>query len=145
MALSGCFTYVPVGNQPVPAGQEIRITLSRQAMAALPEEVAAPGTVLQGVYTGQEGGELRIRVPVWSRDRLVGPELRQEARIPLNEVQELAIRRLDTPRTLLVTAGSVAAATGLVLAIMQSSGNVIRSPGEGPEQFRFPLARFPLP
>jgi hypothetical protein len=39
-ALAGCYTYVPAEISTVPAGQEVRVYLTRGAVAGLPEDVA---------------------------------------------------------------------------------------------------------
>lgn len=143
--LSGCYTYVPAEPEAVPAGREVRISLSREARTALPEEILAGGPFLRGRLVGRDDDSLMLYIPVVVRQEgTLAAAIGQNVRVPASEVVELQRRELDGFRTGLVVAGVVGAATGIVLLIMDASGSPLSGPQQTPELVRVPVFSVPV-
>jgi hypothetical protein len=143
--LAGCFVYVPADPATIPAGEEIRIFVSRVGMAQLPIEVASNGTYLNGRFEGRIADSVRVRVPVATRQvGFMTQDLRQEVRVPAGEVVQFERRELSRGRTALLVAGGVAGGAAVVALI---SGSITGGddPGPGDDLSRIPLLSIPVP
>ena len=128
--LSGCFVYVPADPATVPAGNDVRVFVSRVGMAQLPVEVAGNGTYLIGRFDGRIADSLRVRVPVAARQvGFITQDLRQEVRVPTGEVVQFERRELSRGRTALFVAGGVAGGAAIVALI---SGSLTGGGDPGP-------------
>lgn len=142
--LSGCFSYIPAELGTVPPGGEVRVYLTRVAMAQLPEEIPSGRPYLAGSLVSHERDSLMVRVPVASRqDGVHSVAIRQDVRVPTREILDFQRREFSPARTGLLVAGTVGLATAIILTIIEASGSE-RGPGELPELSRVPLFSFPL-
>src|SRR5687767_427701 len=81
--LSGCFRYVPAELGALPAGQDVRLELTRVGFAQLPEIPNATGPDLSGKLTRQDANRLFVSVPVNVRmGGIVTQTVQQEVSIP---------------------------------------------------------------
>lgn len=146
--LAGCFHYRPVEPAGAPLGEEVRVRLTREGAAALPEEL--PGLaagVVRGRVTGREDGRLRLRVPVAvQQDGLVARELGREVEVPAAAILGVERRALSRGRTALAVAGGLGAAAMLWASL--GEGRNEGGTGAPPppiEAVRIPFVSFPLP
>ena len=142
--LSGCYTYVPAELATVPAGQEVRIYLSRGALAALPEEIPANGMSVRGTLVGQEADSLAVGVRVSTRQPgLMMEDLRQVVKVGTGEVMDVQRREFSGSRTALLMAGAAGAAAGVLTLIASARGDSgLGDPND--EVSRVPLFSLPL-
>ena len=107
----GCFTYVPTELGAVPEGSEIRVRLSRQALAELPEIPDDVGSTLRGTLLRSADEQLVVRVPVARQSvALVTTSLGQDITVSWSQIIEAERREFSRVRTVLVLAGGAAAA-----------------------------------
>jgi hypothetical protein len=115
----GCFTYVPTELVALPEGSEIRVRLSRQALAELPEIPDDVGSTLRGTFLRNADEQLVVRVPVAVRSvALVTTSLGQDITVPWSQIIEAERREFSRVRTVLLLAGGAAA----VVAFFNSLG-----------------------
>lgn len=112
----------------MPAGEHVRVHLSRQGFAALPESTNLSRPRLAGTLVSREGDQLRLRVPT-ATDGFT-TTLAEELVIPARDVVRFETRELSRIRTGIVVAGSVASAIALYLTF--EKGNPF-SPDEAEE------------
>jgi len=143
--LSACFTYVPAELETVPPGDEVRVYLTRRALAELPEEFAPGGSYVAGSFAGQGEDSLRVRVPVSARQPgFLSMDLRQEVHVPASEVLQIERRQFSYSRTALLVAGAAGGATAIIAFITSSLGEG----GAGDENLDvtlIPLFSIPIP
>jgi hypothetical protein len=137
--LGGCYRYLPAPLEVAPRDTDVRVHLSRVALARVPEEFPTGGTFLTGRIVGVEADSLVLRVPVSRAAGYGMQELRQDLHIPRGEIIDIERRQVSAARTTLTVAAAGGAAAALVILIMDASGNADADPGEGPDQMRFPL------
>jgi hypothetical protein len=132
---SGCFTYMPAEFGTVPAGDDVRVHLTRQGIANLPELPTQKGPTLTGKLLSTDGEQLRVRAPVaLQQDGLVTRPLGQEVMIPAGEVLLIERRVFNRTRSsIAVGVGAVA----LAIAIASFHDSDPRTP-ETPERPREP-------
>src|SRR6185503_9109641 len=103
--LAGCYTYVPAQVSAVPPGNEVRVYLTRGAVAALPEDVAPTDLnrlFVDGRLMAEEQDSLLVGVRVGSRDPgTLSSDLRQLIKVRTAEVVDLQARHFSKPRTAL--------------------------------------------
>jgi hypothetical protein len=138
--LSACFSYVPAEFEAVPAGEDIRIYLTRQGLAELGDIRDEDGPFLKGTLLRREGDRLFVRVPVANRQ--VGfftERIGQDVPVRTSEIIQLERRRLDRVGTGLLVGGTAAAAAAVVVLIIKATGreDVIEPPP--PDELRIPL------
>lgn len=143
--LSGCFSYVPAEPASVPAGEEVRVFLTRDAVLELQDAIPTSGSALRGRITGREDDLLTLRVPVTApRAGLQAPDIGQDVRIATGQILELQRREFSPARTGLLVAGAAGAASMIILLIMDDAGATPQpGPGDGPEVIRIPLLSLP--
>jgi hypothetical protein len=129
LLLNACFRYRPADLGAVPEGSRVRVQLTRQAFAALPEIPYQPGPRLAGTLVGRNGDELLVRVPI-TADALNGGMLGQQVAIPASGIVELESRELDRTRTAIAIATGVAGVVALYVGF--EKGKPFQS--ENPEQ-----------
>jgi hypothetical protein len=146
-ALSGCYTYVPIELSSVPAGSDVRVFLTRAAVATLPEDVAP--TDLNALYvTGRlearEADSLMVGVPVGARDAtLISPNIRQLVKVRTAEVVDVRRRQFSVPRTALLTAGTVGLGA-FVISLIFGANDGGSTPDPNEDVSRVPVGIFPL-
>lgn len=146
LLLSGCFGYRGMEPGVVPVGEEVRVHLTRQGVADLPEIPERSGSVVRGRVTRREGDRLVLRVPVaLQQDGLLTRELGREVAIEAGQIERLERRELSRGRTALAVAGGLGAAAMLWASLEggRSEGGDGR-PEPPVESVRIPLFRLPL-
>jgi hypothetical protein len=114
-ALSGCHVYVPTELRAVPPGQEVRVYLSRAAVAALPEEVAPSGALyLGGRMESQEADTVVLGVRMPRDVGVVSQELRQMVKVGTGQIVDIQRREFSKPRTALLVGGAVIGAALII-------------------------------
>jgi hypothetical protein len=145
VTMTGCFTYVPADVTTVPPGHEVRVYMSRQALAALPEDIQADGLFLRGALTAQEADSLTLGVPVATGQSGVAlTEIRQNVRVPMAEVVEVQRREFSGGRTALAVGGSAIGAAFIIALILKAAGAGDGGNDDGPDLARAPLFTIPL-
>jgi hypothetical protein len=141
LLLCGCYQYFPVAPDAIPPDQELRVFLSRRALAELPEGIPTSTNYVEGRLVRATADSLLLMVPV---SRTVdGPgarDLRQNVYVPKLEVVDVQRRHLSRPRTALTLLGGVAA--GLIL-VQAADTDASEPPNQaGSEGIRIPLDAF---
>jgi hypothetical protein len=123
---SGCFTYIPAEFGAVPAGDDVRVHLTRQGIADLSELPIQIGSTLTGTLLSTDGEQLRVRAPVaLQQDGLVTRSIGQEVMIPARAVVLIERRVFNRTRSSIVLGVGAAA---LALAIVSFQDSDPRSP-----------------
>jgi hypothetical protein len=138
--LVGCFRYVPTPLETAPTTEDVRVHLTRVALAQVPEDFPTGDTFLSGRLVAVAPDSVVLRVPVTRRvDGFGVPELRQDVHIARGGIVEVQRQEVDGLRTGLTVAAATGAATALVLLIIDASGSSDPDPGDLPDQMRVPL------
>jgi hypothetical protein len=147
LLVTGCFTYRPAELSTLPEGGQVRVQLTRQGFAALPEMRTQSGPRLSGTLVSRNDDQLRLRVAI--ADEL-NKSLGQEFVIPAHDVVQFETRELSRTRTALASVGGIAAAAALYLTF--EKGNPFSrddpEPPEEEEPFRnrfLRVLRFSIP
>lgn len=142
--LTGCFSYVPASLETVPAGTDIRVYLTRQGLADLPEPLEQDGPFLTGTLVRREDERVFIRVPIAPRQEgFYTSTFGQDVSLATGEIVQLERRKLDRAGTALLVGGTAAAAGAVIFLIVEAFGE----PGkpEPPEpELRIPLFSIPV-
>lgn len=140
-----CYRYVPAELTAVPAGEDVRLHLSRAGMEALQPLSADPEPIVSGLAVRRDGERLLLRIPVRARpETFYGEAVGQDVWIPTAGIVQLERREIDRVRTGLLTAASVGAAAAVLFAIMDDAhgGMDIRPPGDDTQMQGFSI---PIP
>jgi hypothetical protein len=110
--------YVPTELRAVPAGQEVRLYLSRAGVAALPEEVTVNGALyLSGRMESQQQDTVVLGVRMPRDVGVVSQELRQMVKVGTGQIVDVRRQELSTPRTALLVGGGVLGAALIIRMI----------------------------
>lgn len=142
LGLAGCFVYMPAELQSVPAGESVRVRLSRAAAEEL--ELIAPGggSVVRGTLVRRDANALFVRVPIATRREGVATRpIEQEVAIAPGEILELELRRRSGGRTALFVGGTAAVAAMVVGMILTGDRDRVIRDDEPPSEIRLPLGR----
>lgn len=143
---SGCFRYVPVAPGAVPPGADVRVYVSRRAMADVPEELASGGAYLTGRLARATADSVLLQLPVTRADAATGTlDLRQNVFLPASEIVEVRLRELSRSRTFFAVGGAAGLGLAIVAVVIDARGNSVDDPGEGPDQIRIPLFSISAP
>jgi hypothetical protein len=108
LVASSCFRYVPAELGALPAGDQVRLELTRVGFAQLPELPNVTGPDLNGTLIRWEPDRLFLRVPVNVRlDGLVTQTVQQELTIPASDIVQMEHRVLSRGRTALSVGGGL--------------------------------------
>jgi hypothetical protein len=144
--LSGCYSWIPVELDAAPAGPELRVFMSRRALADVPEGIPMSATYLTGRLSRQTQDSILIQVAV---SRLVDApgamDLRQNVFLPKNEIVDVQYRLLNRAKTIMALVGSASLATGLLTVVISSGGNADDQTPDFGDRIRIPLVAFPAP
>jgi hypothetical protein len=110
---TGCFTYRASELPSVAEGAEVRVQLTRQGFAALPDIPTQSGLRLSGKLVARSDDQLRMRVPVAMEGRTT--TVAQELVIPVLDIARFETRTLSRARTGLAVAGGVGIAIAFYL------------------------------
>jgi hypothetical protein len=102
---TGCFTYRASDLPSLAEGAEVRVQLTRQGFAALPDIPTQSGLRLSGTLVSRSEDQLRMRVPVASEGRTT--TVAQELVIAVHDIDRFESRTLSRSRTALAVAGGL--------------------------------------
>jgi hypothetical protein len=143
--LSACYTYMPAQIETVPAGQEVRATLTRQGRIDLPESFELDDPFVSGKVVRRESDQLFLSIPVARQQQgFHVSQITQEVGIRTGDIADLQVRKLDGVKTGLFVLGSAAAAVGVVYAIIEASSRSNQNGSPPLEEFRIPLISIPI-
>ena len=142
LALTGCYVYVPAEVQTVPPGENVRLRVSRGALAELAEVVPGGEPVVRGTLVRREQDRLFVRVPITTRRvGFMNQPITQDVGIAAGEILEMELRRKSNGRTALFVAGTGVVAAAVIGTIVTGDRDrVIRDDGP-PDEIRIPLGR----
>jgi hypothetical protein len=142
LGLTGCYVYVPAEVQTVPPGENVRLRVSRGALAELEEVVPGGEPVVRGTLVRRERDRLFVRIPVATRQQgFMSQPITQDVGIAAAEILEFELRRKSNGRTALFVAGTGAVAALVIGTIVAGDRDrVIRDDGP-PDEIRIPLGR----
>ncbi len=144
LILCGCFSYVPAPIETVPAGQDVRVYMSRRGMAELPEELEPNGPFLTGTLIRREEEHLFIRVPVARvQQGFHSTQIGQEISVPTGEIVQVQRRQFNRAGTGLLVVGTAASATAIVFLITKAFASREGNPPPI-EEIRIPLFSLPV-
>jgi hypothetical protein len=130
----------------VPSDEDVRVHVTRAALARVPEEFPTGGSYVTGRIVAMAADSVVIRVPVTRRTEAIGmPALRQDLYIHRAEIVDVERREVSGLRTGLAVAAATGAAAALVALIIEASGGPDDVLGEPPDQLRLPLVVVPGP
>jgi hypothetical protein len=146
LGMSGCYTYIPTDLAAAPENAELRVYMSRRALADIPEDIPTGGTFLTGRLARQTPDSILLQVPVSRRVEGGGAlDLRQNVFLPTTEIVDVQFRQLNKPRTFISVGGGVVVGALLVLGVIDAGGEPNPPPGQGEDQIRIPFLSFPAP
>jgi hypothetical protein len=145
--LAGCYTYVPAELATVPPGGEVRVYLTRTAVATLPEDVAPTDLArlyVNGRLTAQERDSITLGIRVGAGTSVMPTsDLRQLVKVRTAEIVDLQRRQFSTPRTGLLVGAGVGVAAAVITLIFQAQSDVhIGDPND--DTSRVPILTFPM-
>jgi hypothetical protein len=142
LVLTGCFVYVPAEVQTVPAGESVRLRVSRGALVEIAEVMPGGEPVLRGTLVRRDQDRLFVRVPIATRRvGFTDQPITQDLGIAAGDVLEVELRRRSGARTAAFVASTGAvAATVIGLIVVGGRDRVIRNDGP-PDEIRLPLGR----
>jgi hypothetical protein len=136
---------VQVPVETVPPGLDVRVYLTRQGMADLPDLPDQGGPFLSGRLLRRDDQQLFVSVPVARRQEgFYSSQIGQEVGIRTGEIVQLERRQLNRASTGLFVAGTAVAAATVIFAIIDASRRPDQQLPPGPEEFRVPLFSFPV-
>jgi len=141
---SGCYRYTATDVTAAPAGQAVRILVTRQGASQLAQitPIGAVSGTITGTMAGVEDDDLLLNVSVGERrDGFLTVDLMQTIRVPTGEILSLEKRELDKVGTGFAIAGASALAVGIVFGIIEGFG-IGSPPDDGPpvDDFSFDIA-----
>lgn len=150
-ALSGCYSYVPVDLEAVRPGEDVRVTITREAAERM--EPALPGdrTTLEGEVVQAEPGSLWVSVATGRRQSGFQFErMGQTVIFDWDETLEVELRTLEKQRTATAIGAAVVAVGAITWTALsgKTGGKSGPGPGDGPADDPFlwtiSLLRLPL-
>ena len=145
LLLSGCFTYVPTQLSTVPAGEDVRVHLTRRAVVELSELSPQIQEALTGTLVGTNGDRVTLRVPVAARQEgFFRSPILQDIPVPTSEILSVERREFSSARTGLFVAGGAGVAAIIIGMIISGSDSPDADPGPGEEEIRIPFFSIPV-
>ena len=143
--LSGCYSWIPVELGAAPTGPELRVFMSRRALADVPEGIPQGANWVTGRLERQTQDSILIQVPVSRTVDAPGAlDLRQNVFLPKEEIVDVQFRQLNRPKTVMALIGGGALVTALLTLVISSGGEPDQQPTVE-DQIRVPLLAFPAP
>lgn len=144
--LSACYQYAPATLEAVPPGAEVRVFMSRRALAEIPDDVPTSTTFVSGRIGRVDADSLLLQVLVSRRlDAPGAMDLRQNVLVPREEIVELQHRELNRPKTAMALLAGGALGTALLTVVVSAGGEPDAEQMPGPDQIRIPLFSLPVP
>jgi hypothetical protein len=139
LAASACFEYVPVAPAAIPAGQDVRVYLSRRGLADLPEDLPTGRSFVVGRWTKATADSVMLQVPVVSRlEDPNAPDIRQNLLVARGDVVDVRRRRFSPAHTVLAIGAAVGGGAVIVTVVLRAGGDQPTDAPEGPDQSRIP-------
>lgn len=113
LLFSGCFSYIPTELGTLQEGGQVRVQMTRQGFAALPEIPNQSGPRLAGTLVSRNDDQLRLLVPITVEG--LNKTLGQQLVIQASDVVQFERRELSRTRTVIAIAGGLVTATALYL------------------------------
>jgi hypothetical protein len=137
--LSGCYSYVVVPIASLPPGQNARIRLSNEGLVEVRELAENSEPVLAGTLVRRDENRafFHVRIATVQEGALYAPVL-QEIPISTRNILQVERRELNRTRTVLVAAGSAAAAAVLLGMIIEAYGSTPLPPPGDSDDARAP-------
>jgi hypothetical protein len=142
---SGCFSYVQAPVESVPAGQDVRVYLTREGIAELRDVAESDRPFVSGRLVRREEQRLLVSVPIARQQTgFYSKPIGQEVSIPTLEIVQLERRKLNRAGTGLLVAGTAAATAVVIYTIIEAGRPPDPNGPPGPEEFRRPGFSFPI-
>lgn len=148
LATSGCFRYVPAQLETTPAGEGVRVLVTRQGATELASvaEVDPDVPRVDGTVVGVEEGTLLLQVPVGRRQEgFIASNLNQMVRVPTGEILSFQRRELDGFATGALLAGSAVVITAAIAFIFDPFGDSSLDPEDPPDDLLLRFGLFSIP
>jgi hypothetical protein len=111
LLFSGCFSYIPAELGTLPDGAQVRVQLTRQGVATLPEVLDQSGPRVAGTIVWRNDEQLLLRVP--TATNILNTTLGQQVVIPTHDIVRFEARRFNRTRTAIVIGGGLTLAAAL--------------------------------
>ena len=112
--LSGCFSYRGAELASLPQGRQVRVHLTREGFAALPQTTDLSRPRISGTLLSRDNDQMRVRVPdVFATS---GTNATLEYVVPTRDIVAVEVRELSRTRTGLAVAAGIATAAAFYLA-----------------------------
>ena len=142
---TACYSYMPAQVETVPAGQNVRMMVTREGRLDLPETIEPEGAFIAGKLIRREADHLLVSIPIAQRQQgFYVSQIAQDVSVRTSEVVQIELRKVDTVKTGLFVIGTAAAAIGIVYAIIEAGS---RSSDDGippVDEFRIPVLSIPI-
>jgi hypothetical protein len=140
LGASGCFVYVPGDAASVPAGESVRVRLTRAAGTELRELTTDEPSVVRGTVLRREPERLLLRVPLAARrDGFAMQPIAQDVGIATADIVDLELRRKSAGRTALLAAGTGAVGLVVIGMILGGARDPVLDAPEPPNELRVPI------
>ena len=135
--LSGCFSYKAAEPASLPQGGQVRVHLTRQGFAALPETTDLSRPRISGTLVSRDNDHVRVRVPL--AFAAPGADAARDYVVPARDILVVEVRELSRMRTGLAVASGIAAAAAFYIAFEKGNpfSNDNAKPPEEEGSFRF--------
>ena len=128
---SGCFSYRATTLESVGPGETVRVRISPEEADRLVEVRLTDERLVDGVLVANGGDGLLLDTTLGVSDPSRGTRaLTQRITIPISEVREVEMRRINWLKTGVV-GGAIAAGVGVVIAAAAAGGGGSPDPGGG--------------
>jgi len=143
---AACYSYQPIQPAAAPPGMEVRARITGAAFdRVVPLLGSFDSRILVGSVVENNNGAMTLEVPNGSRANVPSEVIETHARVPLGpgDLVSLEQKKLDVPRTLILTGGIVAAVAAAASVALRSGadpqpGNITPDP---PPITRIPIFR----
>ena len=115
--VTGCYSYSPAGLESIHPGHAVRVRLTAAEAERLEPIRVTDARLMEGTVVERSGVELLVDSHVGSLDPQRGTRaLVQRINVPVAEIQEIELRRLDMLKTGAAVGGFALATTAIILA-----------------------------
>ena len=129
---SGCFSYVGAELGAVPPGEQVRVHLAGEGVAADLAAMSNQSALwLDGTLIGDDSDQLILRVPITEQTAGIGTTtLGQDVTIPASSIIQLERREFNRARTWLSVGGGVVALAATIVSFGERVPNPELPPNE---------------
>ena len=154
LGVSACFSYVPAEPEAIPAGQKVRVHITRSGRTEL-DDIAALGSsptggpILEGTLVDVSGDQLIVSYPIFGVQPGFPTPREQQVPIARNQIVQVDRREIHKKRTALFAGGTAAGLLILAFGVfnLQVDPAVLGEPlPGGDDEARLPiLFSIPVP